>query len=509
MSVIALELETKDIVASHRRATPGRIALSDLEADRHWTWAELHAAVDRLAAWLVERLGPCSAQRVACLSRNRADVLLLYLASVRAGAIFVPLNWRLARPEVRALIEDATPEIIFHEADFDLSGAPGQSFAIERLQDLGREGSRPDATARRSDSDVSTLLYTSGTTGRPKGVMISERAAYASSLNMSGGCGLTGRCVFLCDMPLFHTAGLFLTARATLQSGGRLLLSGGFDPMRTFARLTDPELGVSHYFSVPEMAAAITRSSSFDGAALRRLECWAIGGAPVPPALISTYLDHGVHLVQGFGMTETGANLSMPPHDLARLREKIGSCGLPLTGTRMRLVPVSDGGGAAAEVDIEEGELWLAGPGLAQGYWNQPEATRTAFHDGWFATGDIARRDADGFFRIVDRKKDMFISGGENVYPAEVEAALCEYPAVAEVAVVGVPDERWGEVGCAYVVLRPGAQADADALAAHCADRLGKFKIPRSFVVTAALPRTASGKVQKRLLQAEAQPNSR
>lgn len=485
-----------DPVASHAAGQPGGLAVVDLESGRCWTYAELDRAVDRLAAWLVAEFGPASDARVATLARNCAEMLVLQLACARAGAIFVPFNWRLAPAEIDVLAEDAAPSLLFHDADFtapaSVSAAP-----IAEVFSLGEEGATPDPAARRDFDAVTTLLYTSGTSGRPKGVMLSEANAFWGCTNFIAGNDVTMRSVFLCDMPLFHTAGLYAATRVPLQAGGTVLISRGFDPDKTLARLSDSVLGVTHYFSVPQMAATLWNQPGFDPAKLRGLTGWAIGGAPNPRAQTERFVSAGIPIVEGFGMTETGSNFGMPPHDLARILEKAGSCGLPFLAIQARIV-----GDDGRELPVgEKGELWLSGPSLSQGYWNQPELTAQAFRDGWFATGDTAAIDADGFCFVVDRKKDMYISGGENVYPAEVEAAIAELTPVADCAVVGVPDERWGEVGRVYVVPVPGHSVKAEDILSHCAQRLARYKVPKSAVITDSLPRTASGKVQKHVLR--------
>ena len=488
-----------DSVATYARSHPGRPAVVDLESGRAWSYAALDAAVDRLAAWLVGDLGEASGARVATLGKNRAEMPVLQLACVRAGAIFVPFNWRLAAAEIEVLAVDADCALVFHEAEF-LPPSTGRALAIETLLDLGEQGTAPPATARRDFEDVATLLYTSGTSGRPKGVMLSERNAFFGCANFIYGNDVTMRSVFLCDMPLFHTAGLYAATRVPLQAGACVLISRGFDPVLTLARLADPALGVTHYFSVPQMAATLLNQPGFDPAALRKLTGWAIGGAPNPRAQTERFVRAGIRITEGFGMSETGSNFGMPTDDLDLLIAKAGSCGLPFLSIEARIVD-EDG----VEVpDGTRGELWLRGPSIASGYWNQPELTAQAFPDGWFVTGDAAMRDADGFWYIVDRKKDMYISGGENVYPAEVEAVLAELSSVGEAAVVGVPDERWGEVGRAYVIAVPGQGVTAAEVIAHCAARLAKFKVPASAVVTDAIPRTASGKVQKHVLRERA-----
>jgi fatty-acyl-CoA synthase len=330
--------------------------------------------------------------------------------------------------------------------------------------------------------------------------MLSEENSFWGCVNFIYGNDVTVRSTFLCDMPLFHTAGLFAATRVPIQAGGTVLISKGFDPDKTLARISDPALGITHYFSVPQMAATLWNQPGFKPEMLHGLVGWAIGGAPNPKSQTEKFARAGVKITEGFGMSETGSNFGMPTHDVELLISKAGSCGLPFMTVETRIIDEEGG-----DVGIgETGELWLRGPCIASGYWNQPEVTAKAFVDGWFNTGDAAIRDEDGFFYIVDRRKDMYISGGENVYPAEVEAAIAELPDVAECAVIGMADERWGEVGRAYVIVVAGKQITEDAIVAHCASRLAKFKVPKSVVITDIIPRTASGKVQKHLLKERA-----
>lgn len=486
-----------DPIFTHARANPQALAIIDLESNRRWTYAELDQAVDRLAAWIVREFGPQSGRRLATLSKNCAEMVILQHAGVRAGTIFVPFNWRLAAAEIEALAADAEPDIVFHDAEFVPPHAAGRALPIADMLSLGTAGDRPSAAARRAFGDVATFLYTSGTSGRPKGVMLSEENAFWGCANFIYGNDVTMRSVFLCDMPLFHTAGLYAAARSPIQAGAALLISKGFDPVLTLERMTDPGFGVTHYFSVPQMAATLWNQPSFAPDKLRNIVSWAIGGAPNPKAQSERFATAGIRISEGFGMSETGSNFAMPAHDLDTLLRKAGSCGLPLMTVETRIV---DDAGQDVPVG-DRGELWVRGPCVAQGYWKQPELTAKAFVDGWFITGDTALQDADGFFYIVDRKKDMYISGGENVYPAEVEAALAELTAIGECAVVGVPDARWGEVGRAYVIPVPGQSITPEEVIAHCTARLAKFKVPKTAVITDTIPRTASGKVQKHLLR--------
>jgi fatty-acyl-CoA synthase len=296
---------------------------------------------------------------------------------------------------------------------------------------------------------------------------------------------------------MFHVIGLITNLRPPLLQGGTVLISPGFEASATNRRLADPELGITHYFCVPQMAKMLREDTAFAPANWTTLAAIFTGGAPNPAADILWWLGQGVRMVDGFGMTEAGTVLGMPL-EAGQIARKAGSAGLPGPSVCLRIVD-EDGQDVAAG---EAGEIWLSGPNVTPGYWNRPDETAQAFtYDGWFRTGDIARRDEDGFVTLVDRRKDMFISGGENVYPAEVEMALLDHPDIAEAAVIGIADERWGEVGRAFVVLKAGGVLDPAVLATHCAARIARYKVPKEFRLTDALPRTASGKIQKHILR--------
>jgi fatty-acyl-CoA synthase len=485
-----------DAVATHGRARAGAIALVDLESGRRWTWHAFDADVNRAAHWLIERVGAASGARVATIARNRAELLILQFGCVRAGAIFVPLNWRLAAAEIAMLIADAEPAILMTDAEFRRDDA---AIDLDQFPALIATfpATAPPASVRRGFEDVSTILFTSGTTGRPKGVMVSESNAFWGAANFALGNRVGCDSVFLCDMPLFHTAALFACARTPIQAGATLLVSRGFDAATTLARIADRSLGITHYFSVPQMAQMLWNAPGFVPEMMQDLHVYTTGGAPNPPAQIKRFVGAGIPMSDGFGMSETCSNFGMPTGDAALLIAKAGSIGLPYLSVEARIV--DDAGDDVAPGAV--GELWLRGASVTQGYWRQPEATAAAFTDGWFRTGDAARQDVDGFTFLVDRRKDMYISGGENVYPAEIEALIAELSDVAECAVIGVPDDRWGETGRAFVVAVPGRTIEAEAIMTHCRARIAAFKMPRSVVIAGSLPRTASGKVQKHLLR--------
>ena len=487
-----------DYVATHGAARVGKVALVDLATARQWSWREFDRTVNRVAHWLIAELG-ASGARVAVIGKNAAEMILLQFGCVRAGAIFVPLNWRLAESEIAMLIKDAAPALLFVDPDKEILNADTKQYLIGDLENLvaGMSDACPPHSARQPWDAPSTLLYTSGTSGEPKGVMVSEANAFWGATNFVLGNGVSQDSVFLCDMPLFHTAGLFANARAPILAGGTLLVSQGFEPATSLDRLGDPALGITHYFSVPQMAQMLWNQPGFEPEKLNRLQVYATGGAPNPAAQIARFVDAGIPMSDGFGMTETCSNFGMPVSDPSVLKAKAGSIGLPYVAIEACIV-----GDSGAELpDGEVGELWLRGPSVTQGYWNQPDKTHDAFSDGWFKTGDAARRDSQGFYYLVDRRKDMFISGGENVYPAEIEAAIAEMPDVAECAVIGVPDRKWGEVGYAYVIPVRGQSLTEQSVLGHCKDRLARFKTPKFVMVTESIPRTASGKVQKHLLR--------
>ena len=497
-----------DAVAYYARVQPNRLALHDLATGRRFGYGELDARIDRCAAMLEGLLGSPEGERVALLGRNSADLLTVHFACIRIGAIFAPFNWRLAAAEISVLVQDCAPRLLLLDPEFDkvaseLTGAhsiqrivPLEPKAFQAL--LDKAPARPKAPRASRADKPSTLLYTSGTTGKPKGVMVTERGAFASTLNFSLCTRLTADSVMYCDMPLFHVAGLMSGARAPLMMGGAVVISPRFDPELALKRLSDPALGVTHTFFVTQMTQTLREHPAYPLADLSRLVCMTTGGAPNPAANVQRWLDDGVVMADGFGMSECGSAFNMPIDDVEVIRAKTGSSGLPLITLRHRIVGEDDKPCPPGKV----GELRLKGPSLTTGYWNQPDVTAAAFDaEGWFKSGDLAYVDEDGFIFLVDRLKDMFISGGENVYPTEVENVIAELDMVSEAAVIAIPDPQWGEVGLAFVVPVPGATIDPQAVIEHVRSRLARYKAPKQVIVVDSLPRTASGKLQKNLLR--------
>ncbi|MFF9853115.1 acyl-CoA synthetase [Streptomyces litmocidini] len=488
--------------ARRARKTPDRVAV--VHESRTWTYRELHERVRRLAHAL-RALGVARGDRIAYLGPNHPAFLETLFAAGTLGAVFVPLNTRLAAPELAYNLTDSGSAVLVHgpeqaetaraaaaEAGVRhriASAGPDEDGAFGYEELLAGAGAGPlDETV--APEDPCMIMYTSGTTGRPKGAVLSHANITWNSVNVLVDIDLAGDEVTLVAAPLFHTAGLNMTCLPTLLKGGRVVLLGAFDAERVLELIE--RLGVTYMFGVPTMydaMAARPRWETTDLSSLRSLNC---GGAPVPARTIAAYLARGLAFSQGYGMTEASPGVLFL--DREQTSAKAGSAGVPHFFTDTRVV-LPDGSEARPG---ERGEVLVHGPNVMSGYWRRPEDTEAALADGrWLRTGDVARTDAEGYAYIVDRVKDMFVSGGENVYPAEVEDALLSHAAVAECAVIGVPDPIWGEVGRAVVVLEPGARADEGDILGHLHGRLAKYKIPTSLVVTEALPRTASGKVIK------------
>jgi fatty-acyl-CoA synthase len=399
------------------------------------------------------------------------------------GAIFVPLNFRLTAPEIDYLLGDSGAKILVHApecADVVRSVAGPELIALESEYSrfLSSASSEPIDVPVTQD-DVALILYTSGTTGRPKGAMLTHANLIWNTYNLLIGVDVRSDEITLVTAPLFHVGALGQTLLPTFIKGGCSVLASSWDVDRCYDLIEKHR--VTWMFGVTAMFAALARSPRWPTADLSSLRSLMCGGAAVPESLIRTYQDRGLVFCQGYGLTETAPGATFL--EAGESVRKVGSAGVSVFFCEVRVV---------------RGEIVVKGPNVTPGYWRDPDATDAAFtSDGWFRSGDIGRLDGEGHLYIVDRLKDMFISGGENVYPAEVENAIVEHPAVAEVAVVGIPDDKWGEVGRAFVVCLPGATLTLDELRGFLLGRLAKYKIPARLEMVERLPRTASGKVQK------------
>lgn len=491
-----------DFLAKRALLGPDREAMIELTTGAAVTYGELDEQAAR-AAGLLAGLGVRAGDRVALLCRNRIAFFELLFACGRLGALLVPLNWRMPAAEVRPLVEDARPKALFFGVE-DEAAAEVCADAVPKLVGLDAEGPtgyrmQRDGSPRHAGrgiwaaGDPWYLLYTSGTTGRPKAVIQTVGMALANCVNIGQGMGLRGDDTTLNYLPLFHTGGINLTTLPALIDGARVLVLPGFDVDRLVDLLAAGRLDT--FFGVPAVYQALSLHPRFARLEFGGVRAWGCGGAPLPEGLQRTFLAKGARVMNGMGMTETGPTLFLM--DAAGVERKIGSVGKPQLLAEVRVVG-DDGEDVHAGAT---GELWFRGPGITPGYYERPEETAKAFVDGWLRSGDLGRCDEDGYYYIVGRLKDMYISGAENVYPAEVEAVLAAHPAILEAAVVGVPDDRWGEVGRAHLLARPGhAIPPAEELGAWCRARLAPYKVPKTFRTVHDFPRTAAGKIQKHLL---------
>lgn len=501
----ALSVRYYDWIAHFGRRTPDKIAAVDLASQRRFSYAGFDTRISLLATHLRDRLKVARGERVAVLALNTTDTLEVQFACFRIGAVFLPLNTRLTVPELQYIVGDASPKVMIHDADLaevalevaklcNVSSAlllgPGGSY------EAAIAGSKPlDRAEMVTLDDISTIMYTSGTTGQPKGAIITHGMTFWNCVNLGGPAYISPSSVLLTVLPLFHTGGLNCYTNPVLHAGGTVLIMRAFDPGLALQLISDASVGINQFFGVPAIYQFMSQHPAFAAADFSRLVIGGVGGAPMPVPLLKLWEARGVALQQGYGMTETSpAVLTLDKEDAAR---KAGSSGKPVLHTEVRIVR-PDG----TDADVGElGELWVKGPNVTPGYWNRPDANASSFTDGWLHTGDATRVDEEGFYYIVDRWKDMYISGGENVYPAEVESVLHQLNAIAEAAVIGIPNEQWGEVGMAIVAVKPGQTLSAEEIHAHCQANLARFKCPRLIKFVDALPRNATGKIHKPTLR--------
>lgn len=466
------------------------------------SYAAFNTRIEQAARALKAELGVNRGDRVAILSLNRPDYLVLLYACARLGAMLVPLNWRLAVAEQLFILSDAAAKVLVLEQAFDAllpalaeklpdTTAVGFDFAPARGGTWDNLLDQARGDGRNPHTDLSCpllIVYTSGTTGRPKGAVLRQEALLWNAVMSQHMHGLTSDDHVLTVLPLFHVGGLNIQTTPALHLGATVTLHSRFTPdatLTTFER-DRPTLTVL----VPTTIQAVTDHPAWTATDLSSLRAISTGSTIVPQHLIDRVTARAVPVLQVYGSTETCpiAVYTRLGGDLSRE----GSTGLP--GLCCEATIIDNAGNALPAGS--PGEIAVRGPNVFYEYWGNEQATREARHDGWYRTGDIGRRDADGYFWVHDRKKNLIISGGENIYPAEVERVLMEHPHVAECAVIGRPDPRWDEVPVAYVIARSGAPVDADVLKTHVQSQLARFKVPRDIIFMEDLPRTALGKVQ-------------
>ena len=493
-----------------RRAFYSGEHIALIDGQRRISYADFDRRTDKLASALRD-LGVRQGDRVACLQYNSASFLELLFATAKLGAIFVPINFRLAAPEVAYLLADSGADVFVWSGP--LSQLAGDALRGEGVrvrlgvtvggdphddendyETLLGSGKPVPLGMRVAGSDVAMLMYTSGTTGRPKGVMLTHDNLLwhaINNLNLGPGLRSTDRTVTVA--PMFHIGALGVHTLPLFYVGGTVAVLPSFNPEETLAMMATER--VTLQFLVPAMWSALMTVPDFETYDLSALELAVTGGAPCPLPVLEYFQSRGVPFQEGFGMTEAAPGVSLLDTD--HLKEKSGSIGRPNFHVQTRIVDENDRELPTGEV----GELVLRGPNIFVGYWGLPEATAEAFRGGWFHTGDLGRVDDEGFITLVDRKKDMIITGGENVYPIEVEQVLWRHHAVREVAVVGVPHPKWGETPIAVVAVEDGAEVTGDDLIAFARERLAHFKCPTRVEYVSELPRNATGKILKTALR--------
>ncbi|WP_223639944.1 long-chain fatty acid--CoA ligase [Corallococcus sp. EGB] len=484
-----------DWLARRALLAPERTALVDsLRGGRRVSWAEWNDSAHRTAL-LLRGLGVGVGDRVSVLAFNGVETLDLVFACAKLGAVLQPLNWRLGVEELHGLLSDVAPSVVCFGPDFRSQVDALRPRLTTRWIPLAdplfcsRETLSGDLPSVELEADAPWVLCsTGGSTGLPKSAVLTHGSLTANAVNTVVSWGLSQDDVALLNAPLFHTGGLNVFTLPLVYAGGASVVCRAFDVEQTFGLIHSGSVNL--VFGVPTMFIEMQRHPRFDDVDFSRLKLLISGGAPCPAPVFERFFARGIPFRTGYGLTEGGPNNFFLPDSV--MRSHAGFVGVPLFHVEARI--------AGEQRPGDVGELLLRGPHLCAGYWRRPEETARTFVEGWLHTGDLASRDDRGFFRIEGRAKDLIISGGENIHPSEVESVLAGHPDVAEVAVIGVPDPKWGETPRALVVPRPGASPTLEALTAFCADRLARYKRPRTLRLLDALPRTPAGKVDRRAL---------
>lgn len=500
----------RDWMARRALLSPDNVALIDAATGARLTYLELNERATRLANFLRDDCGVKSGDRISILAMNRAEILEAFFAASKLTAILVPLNYRLAQPELQYILEDCEPNVLLYENEF--SSLVGRLCKEANIQhcisldetegaDLYYENALASASSEaieveHFDGEMPALIiYTSGTTGRPKGALLSHRMLTWNSINTNLNWDLVSTDITTVHAPLFHTGGFNVLTLPMLHVGAAVIILRTFDAARVLELIE--QYRCTFFFGVPTMYQMMLEEPRFEATDFSSLRYFITGGASCPISLIEAYQRRGVPFTQGYGLTEVGPNcFKLGVVDSVR---KAGSIGFPSFHSEARIVDEKGRDVSRGEV----GELIFSGGHVCSGYWQNTEATDAAFSGGWFYTGDLARQDAEGYYYIVGRAKDMIISGGENIYPAEVEAVLHDCPAIASAALIGLPDAKWGETPVAVVIKRAGCAVTSEEVINFCAGKLARYKIPRHVFFVEEFPLLASGKIFKRLLREE------
>jgi fatty-acyl-CoA synthase len=496
----------RDWMGHRALSSPHKTAIIDGDTGESLTYRELNDRATRLANHLRHRSGVRSGDRVAVLAMNRSEILEAFFAVSKLTAILVPLNYRLTQSELQYIIEDCEPSVLLYESEF-ASTAQSLCEQLSIQNSLSFDGPEENyeqalaaagvaAIEEEFDPEMPALIiYTSGTTGRPKGALLSHRMLTWNSINTTTGWDIASTDISTVHMPLFHTGGFNVLTLPLLHVGGTVVMLRTFEVVKVLEALEKHRCTL--FFGVPTTFQMMLEAPQFEATDLSAMRYFISGGAPCPVPLIEEIQKRGIAFTQGYGLTEVGPNcFRLGLEDAVR---KAGSIGFPTFHSEARIVDEKGHDVVRGEI----GELLLRGGHVCSGYWRNSEATAAALCDGWFYTGDLARQDEDGYYYIAGRAKDMIISGGENIYPAEVEAVLHEHPAISSVALIGLPDPKWGEQPVAVVIVYKNSDVSAGEIIEFCSGKLARYKIPKQVFFVEEFPLLASGKVYKRVLKEE------
>lgn len=493
-----------DWIGQWARYAPDKVAFKDQSTEVEYSYVQTFNMVGRLALRLEREFAVEKGQRVAVLASNEFEYIPLFYALQRLGAIMVPVNFHFTARELSHVLKDCSPALLVYQEAFEglIAQTPGHLVPERKMiwsgdnsliEYLGEPvAGETNVPMRAYFEDPCMILYTSGTTGFPKGAVITHKMMFWNAVNTSLRLDLSQKDVQLAFLPLFHTGGWNVLLTPFVHKGAKTVLLKKFDP-ELVVQLCEKEK-VTILFGVPTTMDMMARSRSFCDASMDSVRYAIVGGEPMSLELIKIWNKKGVPIRQGYGLTEFGPNVfSLNEEDAIR---KIGSVGFANFYVQTKVV--GDDGERVAQGEV--GELLLKGPMCMEGYWRNPEATAETIKQGWLYTGDLVKFDEEGYFYVVGRKKEMFISGGENVYPVEVEQVISSHPAVREVAVVGIPDKKWGEVGKAFIGLESDVELVEETILEYCRDKLARFKIPKQIEFLSELPKGSSGKVLKKQL---------
>jgi len=488
------EMHGYDWISKWALYSPDHIALEEHGTNSKINFADLNQFADNLSFYLTHDLKLMQGDRIACLSLYSIDYVILLVACQKTGIILVPLNYRLSSSELTEILDDADVRYIYSQENFkNLISSQFHALILDIHFQTKQSSSPQFAKPQILEDDPIMILYTSGTSGKAKGVLYSHKMMFWNSINTAISLHLNANSKTIIVMPPFHTGGWNVLLTPLLHFGGYSYLMQKFEAKEVMQKILETDCNL--FMAVPTMLSMMAQESSFESWNPDKLKYIIVGGEAMPLALIDKFAKKNISIRQGYGMTEVGPNLtSLHQDDAIR---KMGSIGRPNFYVEVKIVKEN---GEAAAVN-ENGELWIKGPMVTKAYFRNETASSLAFTEDklWFKTGDIVRQDEEQYLYIVDRLKNMYISGGENVYPAEIERVLRKMESIKECAVIGISDAKWGEVGKAFIVVNsPLTEVE---IIAHCQQNLAKFKIPKQFVFISELPKTDSGKINHKALK--------